>query len=350
MIEDFFADPSHKICRFLLGFDFNQRLLDTYSRFSKYDTQLTRFGDSAIIIRKTFFDELGGFENRETFEDVEFLKRAFHFGRINILNASVTSSSRRFIQNGIIKKQLVNLLIFIGYFLNVNSQTLSRMVNKKLKNRTDSIIIFVRFPRKGQVKTRLAETTSSEFALNFYKLCAENLIRNIKKVPAVNRFIFYSNKKEKTEIINWLGNKFLFASQEGDDLGSRMKSAFEKVFSVGSQKVIIVGTDIPDLSKEIIMKAFEMLDSYDVVIGPAKDGGYYLLGMKKMNSELFEKIEYSTFSVLSETMTKIEELNLAYHLLPELNDIDTEDDLINWLNHDYNNSIKRDVKLVYKPA
>ena len=224
------------------------------------------------------------------------------------------------------------------------------MVNKKLKNRTDSIIIFVRFPRKGQVKTRLAETTSSEFALNFYKLCAENLIRNIKKVPAVNRFIFYSNKKEKTEIINWLGNKFLFASQEGDDLGSRMKSAFEKVFSVGSQKVIIVGTDIPDLSKEIIMKAFEMLDSYDVVIGPAKDGGYYLLGMKKMNSELFEKIEYSTFSVLSETMTKIEELNLAYHLLPELNDIDTEDDLINWLNHDYNNSIKRDVKLVYKPA
>ncbi len=350
LIEEFFADPAHKICRFLLGFDFNQRLLDTYSRFSKYDTQLTRFGDSAIIIRKTFFDELGGFENRETFEDVEFLKRASNFGRINILNASVTSSSRRFIQNGIIKKQLVNLLIFIGYLLNVNSQTLSRMFNKKLKNRTDSIIIFVRYPRKGQVKTRLAETTSSEFALNFYKLCAENLIRNIKKIPSVNRFVFYSNKNEKTEIINWLGSKLLFAPQEGDDLGSRMKNAFEKVFSAGSQKVIIVGTDIPDLSKEIIMKAFELLDSNDVVIGPAKDGGYYLLGMKKMHAELFEKIEYSTSSVLSETLMKIKELNLTYHLLPELRDIDTEDDLLNWLNHDYSNPIKKNVKLVYKPA
>lgn len=350
LIKEFFADSSHKICRFLLGFDFNHKLLDLYSRFSRYDTQLTRFGDSAIIIRKTFFDELGGFENRETFEDVEFLKRASHFGRINILNASVTSSSRRFIQNGIIKKQLVNLLIFIGYFLNVNSLTLSRMFNKKLKNRTDSIIIFVRYPRKGQVKTRLAKTTSSEFALNFYKLCAENLIRNIKKVPSVNRCIFYSNKNEKKEVINWLGSKLLFAPQEGDDLGSRMKNAFEKVFSAGSQKVIIVGTDIPDLSKEIIMKAFEMLDSYDVVIGPAKDGGYYLLGMKKMNAELFEKIEYSTSSVLSETMTKIKELNLYHHLLPELNDIDTEKDLINWLNHDYSNPIKKDVKLEYKPA
>ena len=85
LIEEFFADSSHKICRFLLGFDFNHKLLDTYSRFLKYDTQLTRFGDSAIIIRKTFFDELGGFESRETFEDVEFLKRASNFGRINIL-------------------------------------------------------------------------------------------------------------------------------------------------------------------------------------------------------------------------------------------------------------------------
>jgi rSAM/selenodomain-associated transferase 1/rSAM/selenodomain-associated transferase 2 len=350
LIEEFFADSSRKICRFLLGFDFNHKLLDIYSRFSKYDTQLTRFGDSAIIIRKTFFDELGGFENRETFEDVEFLKRASRFGRIYILNAKVISSSRRFIQNGIIKKQLINILIFIGYLLNVNSQTLSRMFNRKLKTRTDSIIIFVRYPRKGQVKTRLAETTSSDFAINFYKLCAENLIRNIKKVPSVNRFVFYSNKNEKTETINWLGSKLLFAPQDGDDLGNRMKNAFQKVFSAGSQKVIIVGTDIPDLSKEVIVKAFELLDSNDVVIGPAKDGGYYLLGMKKMTVDLFEKIEYSTSSVLSETLLKTKKLNLTYHLLTELKDIDTEEDLVNWLNHDYSNPIKRKVKLAYKPA
>ncbi len=311
LIEEFFSKSENKICRFLLGFDFNHKLLDLYSKFSTYNTQFTRYGDSAIIIRRTFFDELAGYKNYEAFEDVEFLKRASKLSHIKVLDASVISSSRRFIQNGIIKKQLFNFLLFIGYLLNVNTKFLSKMFNKKLNKRTDSIIVFIRYPSKGKVKTRLAKTTSSELAVTFYKSCAENLVRNIKKIPSINRFIFYSDKTEKKEIISWLGNKLFFASQEGDDLGTRMKNAFEKVFNSGSQKVIIVGTDIPDLSKEIVIKAFKLLDSNDVVIGPSKDGGYYLLGMKKMNAQLFEGIQYSTYSVLNETLIKIKKLKLV---------------------------------------
>jgi glycosyltransferase A (GT-A) superfamily protein (DUF2064 family) len=92
------------------------------------------------------------------------------------------------------------------------------------------------------------------------------------------------------------------------------------------------------------------LDKNDIVIGPSKDGGYYLLGMKKMYRQIFEGLEYSTPEVLSDTILKIKELKLAYHLLAELKDIDTEEDLVNWLNDDFKNPIKRDIKLVYKPA
>lgn len=223
------------------------------------------------------------------------------------------------------------------------------MYNKKTsKSKTDSIIIFLRYPRNGQVKTRLAKTTSSEFALRFYKSSAENLVSYAKKIPKINRFVFYANKDEKDLITHWLGSKLFFAPQEGDDLGTRMKIAFEKVFSTGAQKVIIVGTDIPDLSKKIIQKSFEYLDNSDVVIGPSKDGGYYLLGMKKVYLNLFEDIEFSTSSVYSETIKKINELNLNFHILPELQDIDTEDDLLKWLNSSSVNSIKESIKLSYE--
>jgi rSAM/selenodomain-associated transferase 1 len=216
------------------------------------------------------------------------------------------------------------------------------------KIRTDSIIIFLRYPKIGEVKTRLANTTSSEFALRFYKSCAENIVKNVKKIPGINRFAFYSNEDEKEKIIGWLGNKLFFSPQQGKDLGNRMKNAFEKVFSTGAQKVIIIGTDIPDLSKEVIVNAFNLLDSNDVVIGPSKDGGYYLLGMKKIYPELFEEIEFSLPSVYTETIKKMDMLNLNYYKLPELQDIDTEEDLVHWLNSSSVNTIKHEIKMAYE--
>lgn len=348
LLDEYFTNQENNICRFLLGFDFNHRLLDLYSSFSKYDTPFTRFGDSAIIIRNNFFTKLNGFHNRDIFEDVDFFSRSVKYGRINILNATVNSSARRLIRDGIIKRQLFNTLLFIGYILNVNQQTLSKLYNNTFnKSETNSIIIFLRFPKIGEVKTRLAKTTSSEFALTFYKSCAENLIKNVKQIPRVKRFAFYSNKNEKGEINKWLGNKLFFAPQEGDDLGSRMINAFEKVFSTGAQKVIIVGTDIPDLSKDIILDAFNSLNSNDVVIGPSKDGGYYLLGMTKMCPELFDEIEYSTSTVLSQTLARVNKLNLSYQLLPKLVDIDTKEDLVEWLSNDTENPIKKEIKLSY---
>jgi len=348
LLDEYFTNHENNICRFSLGFDFNHRLLDLYSSLSKYDTPFTRFGDSAVIVRKSFFEKLKGFSNRDIFEDVDFLSRSAKYGRINILNATVNSSARRLIKDGIIERQLYNTLLFIGYIFNINQQTLSKLYNNTIsKSETNSIIIFLRFPKLGEVKTRLAKTTSSEFALRFYKSCSENLVKNVKRIPRINRFVFYSNKNEKENVNKWLGNKLFFAPQEGDDLGIRMKNAFEKVFSTGTQKAIIVGTDIPDLSKNIILDAFNSLNNNDVVIGPSKDGGYYLLGIKKMYPELFEDIEYSTSNVFSQTLTRVNRLNLSYHLHTELMDIDTKEDLVEWLSNEGENPIKDEIKLSF---
>lgn len=351
LLDNFFLNDDNNICRFLLGFDINHWFLDMLSSFSKYDTIFTRFGDSGIVIRNTFFKKLNGFSERNVFEDVKFFSTAAKHLRnksIPILPLKVISSARRFIENGTIRQTLINSFLFIGYLFKVNPEILSRAYNKKLiQKKRASLIVFLRYPQIGKVKTRLAETTTKEFALYFYKKCATKLISEIKRMSLINKYVFFSEKKDKDLVKKWLGRKFIYSHQEGDDLGLRMKNAFHQVFSHAAEKVVIVGTDILDLNQEIIEQAIVRLDKNDIVIGPSKDGGYYLLGAKKMYCSLFEDIEFSTYSVLSDTISKIEKLGLRYSLLPQLQDIDTEDDLVHWLKHASGSSIKKEIDLVY---
>lgn len=348
LIEKTFSDNAIKIARFKLGFDFDSKLLEFYKKFTIYDSQFTRFGDSAIIVRRDFFKELNGFNERQTFEDVDFFNKASRKSKIYLIDDYVSSSARRFISDGLIRRQFYNILLFIAYLLRFNQKFLYRMYKYPRNKKKKSLIIFLRYPKAGQVKTRLAKTTSSQFALSFYKTSVEKIISDVKKTGGINRFAFYSNKDEKKLVENWLGGKLIFAAQVGDNLGERMKNAFEKVFSTGSEKVVIIGTDVPDLSKDIIEEALRILDDKDIVIGPSKDGGYYLLGMKKMYPQLFDGIEFSTDSVLRNTLNEIEKLKLNYQTLPQLQDIDTEEDLITWLNNNRTNVIKTNISLAYK--
>jgi rSAM/selenodomain-associated transferase 1 len=195
-----------------------------------------------------------------------------------------------------------------------------------------SLIVFLRYPEKGKVKTRLAATTSEDFAQQWYRKCVDKIISEIDKTPNIETNIFYSIIKEKEKVIKWLGNKYIYYDQKGSDLGARMQNAFFKVFANNSGKAIIIGTDIPDLNHNILSDAFELLDNNDIVLGPSVDGGYYLLGMNRLHNSLFEGIEFSTATVLSETISKIDKLGLTFSMLPKLQDIDIEDDLVNWNN------------------
>lgn len=187
-----------------------------------------------------------------------------------------------------------------------------------------ALIIFVKNPEKGKVKTRLAKTVGDEKALKVYY----ELLRITKSVAdplSVNKQVWYSRFVDEDDL--WSKGNFEKHLQKGKNLGQRMLYAFQQAFESGHEKVVIIGSDCASLGTEIIEKAFGMLDDQDVVIGPARDGGYYLLGMSELVTEVFENKSWSTSSVLESTVKQIEKMNLSYHLLPTLSDIDTEADL-----------------------
>ncbi len=201
-----------------------------------------------------------------------------------------------------------------------------------MKNK-DAVIIFAKFPEPGKVKTRLSKTIGPDFALEFYRLCARHTFTECEKLFPfnVNGYLFYSGNKNKITTKNWTDTEFFLYEQQGKNLGEKMMNAFNIVFNKDANKAIIVGTDLPDISSDIINHAFTALDTYDVVIGPTNDGGYYLLGLKKNYCDLFQDIKWSTATVFQDTILRLKNRNLNFKILTLLSDIDTEDDLKSWL-------------------
>jgi hypothetical protein len=182
----------------------------------------------------------------------------------------------------------------------------------------EAILIFIKNAELGKVKTRLAATVGNEKALQIYLALLKHT-RSIAQQIAVDRLLFYSSFIDHND--EWPSADFSKHLQTGTDLGQRMINAFQFAFE-NYEKVLIIGSDCASLTSEIIQKAFDLLEQNDFVIGPAMDGGYYLLGMNKFQPEVFQNIEWSTETVLQSTITQIKALSQSYQLLPELSDID----------------------------
>lgn len=186
----------------------------------------------------------------------------------------------------------------------------------------NALLTFIKNPEKGKVKTRLAATLGEEMALKIYL----ELLRHTRKIAEqveADRYVFYSQFIDEED--EWGIKHFQKRLQSGEDLGIRMAGAFEEVLKT-HRKAVIIGSDCASLNASIVQQAFDLLDQYDFVIGPAMDGGYYLLGMKEFSPEVFQEIEWSTETVASETIEKIDQLHKTYTLLPLLSDIDYEED------------------------
>jgi uncharacterized protein len=196
----------------------------------------------------------------------------------------------------------------------------------------NAIIVFARLPVKGRVKTRLAKELGIDVATSFYKVCAEHTFKEILKFDStqVVPFLFFSEESEIDEMRNWTKNKFRYYSQKGHDLGERMSNAFNTIFDAGYRNVILVGTDAPGISAELITDAFSQLKDYNCVIGPSEDGGYYLMGLKQKLFYLFNEMEWSTNAVFSRTIERLKQNNHDYTLMQKMIDIDTKEDLKKW--------------------
>jgi rSAM/selenodomain-associated transferase 1 len=192
----------------------------------------------------------------------------------------------------------------------------------------NALIIFVKNLRPGNVKTRIAAVTGYEAALIIYQRLLKHTVL-VSRAVAADRFVYYAETVESNDL--FVKDDYHKRLQAKGGLGNKMKTALEEIFSAGYEKVCIIGSDCLDLTSAIISHAFESLDQHDVVIGPAIDGGYYLIGMKDGVKPVFQDIEWSTAAVFNQTMERIVQQQLAYYLLPVLSDVDTVNDLPeNW--------------------
>lgn len=196
-----------------------------------------------------------------------------------------------------------------------------------------AIIVLTRLPRAGRVKSRLALTLGDEAAAESYRLTAERLFAECSRLPAsVARYLFYADAGDEAAIRAWVGGGFRFVPQHGAHFGRRMRNAFEVVFGEGARKAVIVGSDVPDLTAEIIAEALRLLERYPAVIGPDDGGGYYLLGLKMIYPDLFAgRLPWGTHEVYARTLRLMNGLGLVPAFLPRLIDLDVEGDLWRWL-------------------
>ncbi len=186
------------------------------------------------------------------------------------------------------------------------------------------LIIFVKNPELGKVKTRLARTIGDEKALYIYKLLLEQTFQVTLPVLAEKK-LYYSEFVQNMDQFNDL--VYEKHIQSGDGLGDKMYNAIKHSFAEWAGKVVLIGSDCFELNSGIIEEAFKALEESDYVLGPAKDGGYYLIGMKELNLEIFQNKEWSSENVFLDTLLDIKNQEKSHYLLPTLSDVDIEDDL-----------------------
>lgn len=188
------------------------------------------------------------------------------------------------------------------------------------------LIVFTKNPDKGKVKTRLARSVGENKALSIY----QKLLWHTHKVVndlAMDKCVAYSEYIDQQDI--WENDRFQKCLQSGDSLGSKMHNALEEGFRKSYDRICLIGSDIFELTSSIVEQAFHNLHNHDLVIGPALDGGYYLIGMNHPLPEVFTNIPWGSEKVLDKTLDQANKLSLNIAQLPTLNDIDVVEDIRN---------------------
>jgi uncharacterized protein len=197
--------------------------------------------------------------------------------------------------------------------------------------RVDAIrlIIFTRYPTPGAVKTRLIPAVGAGEAANLHRQMAENTLRQARILAArlpISIEVHFDGS-DSQPMADWLGADLVYQAQGTGDLGVRMERSIDTAYQAGAERIVLIGTDCPELTADILDRAFELLQSRDLVLGAAQDGGYYLIGMRQPQPELFVDIDWSTDRVCQQTIDIANRLNLAIGFVSTLADIDRPEDI-----------------------
>ena len=191
------------------------------------------------------------------------------------------------------------------------------------------LVVFLKAPRPGSVKTRLAETLGADAACAAYRQLVEHLLANLVPLPAVE--LCFTPADASVEINPWLRTDWSACPQSEGDLGERLHAAFTEHFLSEAERIVIIGSDCPDVTVTDIEDAWLALAGHDVVLGPALDGGYWLIGLRDPQPGLFTAMPWSTDAVFGETVRRARESGLRVATLRELADVDTAADWERWV-------------------
>lgn len=197
-----------------------------------------------------------------------------------------------------------------------------------MKCQNELILFFLKYPEPGRVKTRLAASIGPEEAAELYGNFILDILAKLKSSSFPFRICFHPKQKRKS-LVEWLGEEYQYSLQEGNDLGERMKAAFLEAFASGYQRVILIGSDFPDFPISFLKESLDALKTHDTVVGPAVDGGYYLIGFREDTffPGIFEGMDWGTDVIFRETLSKLRDHKQRVYVLPAWEDIDTVENL-----------------------
>jgi rSAM/selenodomain-associated transferase 2/rSAM/selenodomain-associated transferase 1 len=283
------------------------------------------YGDQGLLVHRSLFDEVGEFPQLPLMEDVEMLRRLKRIGRWRRIEAPLLTHPRRFQEEGAFRAWLRNVLLITLFQLGVSPHRLLRFYPARTDPSLPLLLVFAKVPTPGRVKTRLAREIGKEAAAGVYSTLGRQVVDQVRG-GGYGTVVYFDPPHQVEAMVEWLGGEGLsFRPQVSGDLGDRMGSAVREGLA-NAPAVVVVGTDAPGVTEGMIGEALEGLEDADLVLGPATDGGYYLIALKTPQEELFREIPWSTSEVLETTLKRAKMLELRTVLLPELSDVDTLED------------------------
>ncbi len=292
-------------------------------------------GDQALFVSTPLFRRIGGFPELPLMEDIAICKRLRGIARPRVLAATTVTSSRRWEEQGIARTVLRMWRLRLLYFLGVSPRKLAQSyypgpdpADAPLKYPAARILLFTRAPKLGEVKTRLAARIGAQSALALHLAMLRRVFDTAERSGLAGVRLWVSSNPGHA-VFTALCDARHIREQRGGDLGERMRlAAAAELTEAGVDSVVIIGGDCPALTTPHLDAALAALAAgVDLVLGPALDGGYVLIGLRAAEAELFRGIEWGSGEVLEQTLERAHALGLRWQLLAPLRDVDTVEDL-----------------------
>jgi len=287
------------------------------------------YGDQALFVRRDVFDAIGGYREWPLMEDIEFVRRLRRAGKLYHSTQPVLTSARRWERDGWWRRSASNVMLQALFFAGVAPERLANWYSHTPRRSTrEALLVLARVPSDTRGKSRLTRDLGGDH-LELRRALLLDTLDASRAIAGADLFVAFEPADSIAEMRGLVGDRARLFPQQGDTLGDRMRNAFGHLFAAGYSTVVMIGSDLPSLPTFHLAQAFQYLrDRPDaLVIGPATDGGYYLIGLRRPCPALFTSIAWSTADVLTTTTSIAETCGLTVSFVSPWHDVDTVDDL-----------------------